>query len=99
MSKDARHSTSNVFARSVVRYHYQTDSLIDLYGLTTERDETTAGFTVERLYRLFIVVHSTRSEISVDIGIQNGTKTSFGIHYNEGNRESRVLIKFATDNC
>ena len=50
-----------------------------------ERDETTAGFTVERLYRLFIVVHPARSEISVDIEIQNGTSTSFGIHYNEGN--------------
>lgn len=54
--------------------------------------------SVERLYRLFIAVHPARSEISVDIGIQNGRKTNFSIHYNEGNRE-RVPIKFTTDNC
>lgn len=36
--------------------------------------ETTAGFTVERPYRLFIAADP---EIPIDIGIENGTKASF----------------------
>ena len=39
-----------------------------------------------------------RSEISVGIAVENGTKTSFGIHYNQGGggEEGGRPIKFAT---
>lgn len=52
------------------------DPLIDLFDLTAGGGgyETTAGFTVERPYRLFIAADP---EIPIDIGIENGTKASF----------------------
>lgn len=54
------------------------DPLIDLFDLTAGGEgkgyETTAGFTVERPYRLFIAADP---EIPIDIGIENGTKASF----------------------
>lgn len=65
------------------------DPLIDLFDLTAgggeEGYETTAGFTVERPYRLFIAADP---EIPIDIGIENGTKASFGGSLQRGRRES-----------
>lgn len=73
------------------------DPLIDLFDLTAgEGYETTAGFTVERPYRLFIAADP---EIPIDIGIENGTKASFWWLVTTPTRIVAAIKFMAESNC